>query len=306
MLKIILSRLTQGFLVVFCLLAITFTLIRLMPGDPFSGEKSHAEHIIQKNKERFHLDKPKLQQFVVYLGALAQGDLGDSAVREQPVSKIIKQSFPASLLLGITGMIIAIAIGIPAGILAALRKNSLIDYASMTVAMFGISIPSFVIGPLLAGQIATKIPFLKVAGWGDPLDWALPSITLGLATAAYLARITRGGMLEILNQDYIRTAQAKGVSQLNVVIKHAIRGGIIPAVAYVGPAFAALITGSFIVETIFQVPGMGQHFVNSTLDRDYFLLQGVVILFGALIVLANLAADIALVFLNPRLRETNS
>ena len=129
---------------------------------------------------------------------------------------------------------------------------------------------------------------------------------MGLATAAYLARITRGGMLEILNQDYIRTAQAKGVSQLNIVIKHAIRGGIIPAVAYVGPAFAALITGSFIVETIFQVPGMGQHFVNSTLDRDYFLLQGVVILFGALIVLANLAADIALVFLNPRLRETNS
>ncbi|MGJ8676341.1 MAG: ABC transporter permease [Akkermansiaceae bacterium] len=306
MLNTILSRLTQGFLVVFCLLAITFSLIRLMPGDPFSGEKSHAEHIIKKNKERFHLDKPVPQQFIVYLGALFQGELGDSAVREQPVAKIISQSFPASLILGISGMIIAILVGIPAGIISALKKNSLIDYGAMVVAMVGISVPSFVIGPLLAGQIATRVPFLKVAGWGDPFDWILPSITLGLATAAYLARITRGGMLEVLNQDYIRTARAKGVSQLNIILKHAMRGGIIPAVAYVGPAFAMLLTGSFIVETIFQIPGMGQHFVNSTLERDYFLLQGVVILFGALIVLANLAADIALVFLNPRLQNNAS
>ena len=306
MLSTIISRLAQGFIVVFCLLAITFTLIRLMPGDPFSGEKSHAEHIIKKNKERFKLDRPVPEQFAVYLGALVKGELGYSAVKEQPVSKIIAQSFPASLILGICGMIIAIGIGIPAGIISALKKNSIIDFGAMIVAMIGISIPSFVIGPLLAGQLATRIPFLKVAGWGDPFDWILPSVTLGLATAAYLARITRGGMLEVLNQDYIRTAKAKGVGQLTIITKHAIRGGIIPAIAYVGPAFAALITGSFIVETIFQVPGMGQHFVNSTLSRDYFLLQGVVILFGVLIVLANLAADIILVFLNPRLRDTSA
>lgn len=306
MLSTIISRLAQGFIVVFCLLAITFTLIRLMPGDPFSGEKSHSEHIIKINKERFRLNRPKLEQFAVYLGALSKGELGHSAVMEQPVSKIIGQSFPASLILGISGMIIAICIGIPAGIIAALKQNSIIDYGAMVIAMIGISIPSFVIGPLLAGQIATRIPFLKVAGWGDPFDWILPSLTLGLATAAYLARITRGGMLEVLNQDYIRTAKAKGVGQTSIIIKHAIRGGIIPAIAYVGPAFAALITGSFIVETIFQVPGMGQHFVNATLSRDYFLLQGIVILFGALIVLANLAADIILVFLNPRLRSNNA
>jgi oligopeptide transport system permease protein len=156
---------------------------------------------------------------------------------------------------------------------------------------------------LLAGHVATRIPLLKVAGWGDPLDWVLPALTLGLATAAYLARITRGGMLEVLNQDYIRTAHAKGVKPAMVVTKHALRGGIIPAVAYIGPAFAMLITGSFIIETIFQVPGMGQHFVNATKDRDYFLLQGVVILFGAFIVFANLAADIILVMLNPRIRS---
>ena len=302
MLRTIISRLLQGIVVVFCLLLITFMLVRLMPGDPFSGEKAHAAHIIEKNKERFHLDKSNSEQFIVYLGLLARGDLGDSPVTEQPVAKIIRHSFPASLILGIAGMSIAVLIGIPAGILSALRKNSYIDYGTMVIAMAGISIPSFVIAPLLAGQVATRVPFLKVAGWGDPLDWVLPAFTLGLATAAYLARITRGGMLEVLNQDYIRTAHAKGVRPAVVVTKHAIRGGIIPAVAYVGPAFAMLITGSFIIETIFQVPGMGQHFVNATKDRDYFLLQGVVILFGALIVFANLAADIVLVMLNPRIR----
>lgn len=302
MLRTIISRLLQGIVVVFCLLLITFVLVRLMPGDPFSGEKAHSEHIIKKNKERFHLDKSYPEQFVVYLGRLVQGDMGDSPVREQPVSKIIKHSFPASLILGMAGITIAILVGIPAGILSALRKNSYIDYGTMIIAMAGISIPSFVIAPLLAGQVATRVPFLKIAGWGDPFDWILPSLTLGLGTAAYLARITRGGMLEVLNQDYIRTAQAKGVRPAIVVTKHAIRGGIIPAIAFVGPAFAALITGSFIVETIFQVPGMGQHFVNATKDRDYFLLPGVVILFGTLIVFANLAADIILVLLNPRLR----
>lgn len=306
MLRTILSRLGQGIIVVFCLLAITFTLVRLMPGDPFSGEKSHSEHIIQKNKERFGLDRPIPQQFFIYLKALSEGEMGYSATKEQPVAKIIEHSFPASFVLGLCGILIAIGIGIPAGIIAALKKNSIIDYGTMVVAMIGISIPSFVIGPLLAGQIATRIPFMKVAGWGDPLDWVLPALTLGLGTGAYLARITRGGMLEVLNQDYIRTAHAKGVKQAAIITKHAIRGGIIPAIAFVGPAFAALITGSFIIETIFQVPGMGQHFVNSTLERDYFLLQGVVILFGSLIVLANLAADIALVFLNPRLRNANA
>lgn len=305
MLKTIINRLLQGVVVVFCLLSITFVLIRLMPGDPFTSDKKQAAHIEQKNKEKYLLDKPVPVQFAAYLKNLAQGDMGDSPTRQQPVSKIIKHSFPASLTLGLTSMCIAILVGIPAGIIAALKKNSLIDYSTMIIAMFGISIPTFVIGPLLAGQIATRIPFLKVAGWGDPFDWFLPALTLGLGTAAYLARITRGGMLEVLNQDYIRTAKAKGVSQLSVVMKHAIRGGIIPAIAFVGPAFAALLTGSFVVETIFQVPGMGQHFVTATADRDYFLLQGVVLIFGILIVIANLVADISLVFLNPRLKESS-
>lgn len=303
MLRTIVNRLLQGILVVFCLLAITFVLIRLMPGDPFTSEKESAQHIMEKNRKEFMLDRSYPVQFAAYLGKLAKGDMGISPNREQPVRKIIKHSFPASLVLGLSSMLVALCIGIPAGVIAALKKNSLIDYGTMVIAMIGISIPSFVIGPILAGQLASRISVLKVAGWGDPFDWILPSITLGLATAAYLARITRGGMLEVINQDYIRTAKAKGVSQFKTITKHALRGGIIPAVAFVGPAFAALLTGSFVVETIFQVPGMGQHFVTATKDRDYFLLQGVVLLFGSLIVLANLAADIALVLLNPRLKD---
>lgn len=304
MLRTIISRLLQGVIVVFALLAITFVLIRMMPGDPFTSEKKHAQHIVEKNRKDFLLDQKTHVQFGAYLAKLVQGDMGTSPTREQKVSKIIKHSFPASLVLGISSMVVAIGIGIPAGIIAALKKNSLIDYGTMVVAMIGISIPSFVIGPLLAGHLATNISVLKVAGWGDPFDWILPSITLGAATGAYLARITRGGMLEVINQDYIRTARAKGVSQFKIISKHAIRGGIIPAIAFIGPAFAALLTGSFVVETIFQIPGMGQHFVTATKDRDYFLLQGVVLLFGSLIVIANLAADIALVILNPRLRDS--
>lgn len=304
MLSTILSRLGQGCIVVFFLITITFFLVRLMPGDPLTDEKVLEPHIIQKNREQFHLDKPVAAQYVLYLGDLVQGDLGYSMSKDgRPVIDIIRHSFPVSLVLGLASITIALGVGIPAGVISALKKNSMLDYGTMAAAMFGISIPSFVIGPLLAMGIASHSDALKVAGWGGPLDWILPSITLGLGTAAYIARITRGGMLEVINQDYIRTAHAKGLKPSRVVIHHALRGGIIPAIAYVGPAFAALVSGSFIVETIFQVPGLGQHFINATTARDYPILQGVVIFFGFIIVLANLAADIVLVMLNPRLRN---
>ncbi len=303
MLKTILDRLIQGVVVIACLLTLTFFLIRLIPGDPLTDEKAMSAQVRKQNMKIFHLDKSQPVQYVYYWKNLFAGEMGMSSKKEQPVSKIIRQSFPVSVILGVCGMLIAIIIGIPAGIIAALRHNSAIDNGAMFLAMLGISIPAFVLGPLFAKFIATQIPFLKVAGWGDPFDWILPSITLGLGTAAYLARITRAGMLDVLSQDFIRTAKAKGVSQNGIIIKHALKGGLVPAIAYVGPAFAMLITGSFVVETIFQVPGMGQHFVNATKDRDYFLLQGMVLLFGILIVMVNLAADILLTYLNPRLRS---
>ncbi|MFC4994039.1 ABC transporter permease [Rubritalea tangerina] len=191
------------------------------------------------------------------------------------------------------------------GVLAALRKNSWIDYTSMAIAMIGICVPTFVLGPLLQLWIAAKTDWINVAGWDTFADIILPSITLGIGSAAYLARLTRGGMLEILSQDYIRTARAKGVPMIPIIIKHTLRGAMMPAVTFLGPAFAAIITGSFIVETIFQIPGMGQHFVNAVTSKDYALLQGLVIFYGFLMAGANLLVDIALVLLNPRLREAN-
>lgn len=303
MLKTIIDRLLQGIVVIICLLTLTFFLIRMVPGDPLTDEKAMTPEVRKENMKIYKLDKSQPVQYIYYWKSLFQGEMGISIKKKQPVSKIIGQSFPVSVIIGVCGMLIAIIIGIPAGIIAALRHNSLIDNGAMFFALVGISIPSFVIGPILAKFVATKVSFLKVAGWGDPFDWILPSITLGLGTAAYLARITRAGMLDILSQDFIRTAKAKGVSNTNIIIKHSLKGGLVPAIAFVGPAFAMLITGSFVVETIFQVPGMGQHFVNAVKDRDYFLIQGMVLLFGVLIVMVNLAADILLSYLNPRLRS---
>lgn len=303
MFKIIISRLAQGLLVLIFLYTATFFLVRLMPGDMFTSDKALSAQALKEKRAEFDLDKPYWKQYQISISKLIfDGDLRESGIKDQPVSKIIAQSFPTSFILGSAGMLIAICIGIPAGIIAALRKNSLIDYSTMLMALIGISVPSFVLGPLLAKTLGENIPFLKVAGWGGAFDWFLPSVTLGLATAAYLARITRAGMLDILSQDYIRTAKAKGVSEKNIILKHALKGGLIPSIAYIGPAFAMLITGSFIVEKIFQCPGMGQHFINATKERDIFLLQGIVLFFGSLIVMVNLLADIVLVALNPRLR----
>jgi len=187
-------------------------------------------------------------------------------------------------------------------VLSAVRRNSWVDWTCMAVAMVGICVPSFTIGPLLQIYVAAHVPGIKVAGWGSPQDVLLPAFTLGLVSAAYLARLTRGGILEVLSQDFVRTAQAKGLSPAKVIIKHSLRGGLIPAVAYLGPAFAALISGSFIVETIFQVPGMGQHFVNAATTRDEFLLLGVSLFFGFLIVIMNLLADVLTGLLDPRVR----
>ena len=303
MLKTIIDRLLQGIVVIICLLTLTFFLIRMTPGNPLTDEKAMSPEVLKENMRIYKLDQSQPVQYVTYWQSLFQGEMGMSIKKKQPVSKIISQSFPVSVIIGLCGMFIAIVIGIPAGIIAALKHNSLIDNSAMLFALLGISIPSFVIGPLLAKSGSSVFPFLKVAGWGDPFDWILPSITLGLGTAAYLARITRAGMLDILSQDFIRTAKAKGVSQTGIIVKHALKGGLVPSIAYIGPAFAMLITGSFVVETIFQVPGMGQHFVNAVKDRDYFLLQGMVLLFGVLIVTVNLAADILLTYLNPRLRS---
>jgi oligopeptide transport system permease protein len=307
MFRLIISRVLQAFAVVFFLFTLTFFAIRAIPGDPLStDDKSMPTHVKEKIEEYYGLDKPLIVQYGRYVKNVLKGDLGLSTSKPgRTVNEIIVQSLPASLLVGIGGITVAVLLGIPMGVLAALRKNSWIDYTSMAVAMVGICIPTFVLGPLLQLWVASKTDWINVAGWDYAVDIILPSITLGVGSAAYLARLTRGGMLEILSQDYIRTAKAKGVPMLPIVVKHTLRGAMMPAVTFLGPAFAAIITGSFIVETIFQVPGMGQHFVNAVTSKDYALLQGLVIFYGFLMAGANLLVDIALLLLNPRLRDAN-
>ncbi len=303
MLRYLASRIAQGFLVLFALYTITFFLVKAMPGDAFTGEKNIPEDVKWNLREQSGLNDPLLIQYLNYpKKVLLEGSFNYSIKKKRPVVEIIAQAFPASLALGVSALVFAIMLAIPIGVLSAVRKNSWIDHSGMAVAMVGICVPAFVIGPLLQIGIATRVPMLKIAGWDSPVDVLLPAITLGLGTAAYLARLTRGGMLEILSQDYIRTARAKGLSTPRIMIVHALRGGLIPSVAFIGPAFAALISGSFIVESIFQVPGMGQHFVNAIVDRDDFLVLGLALFYGFLVVIMNLVADLLVGFLNPRVR----
>lgn len=304
MLKLLLSRFLQGLLTLFVLVTLTFFLVRAMPGSPYTEEKAIPEHILAEKKKSMGLDRPLPVQYGMYFTNLIfRQDLGPMIKKEGvQVSEIIAESFPVSLALGLASMGIALMVGIPAGVFAAVRKNTPTDFACLTFAMVGICLPSFVIGPLLQVFGGLKLQSLNVAGWSAPADWILPAFTLGLINAAYLARLSRGGMLDVLNQDYIRTAKAKGVPGSRIIFRHALRGGLIPAVAFIGPAFAAMISGSFVIETIFQIPGMGQHFVNAATDREFFLIQGLVLFYGFLIVAANLLADLAQIALNPRMR----
>jgi oligopeptide transport system permease protein len=304
MFKLLVSRFFQGLLTLFILVTLTFFLVRAMPGSPYTEEKAVPAHVLERMKAYTGLDKPLPAQYVQYLkNLIIHQDLGDLIKKDGvKVSEVIRDSFPVSLALGLASMSIALMVGIPAGVMAAVKKNTPVDFACLSFAMLGICLPSFVIGPLLAVFAGLRFESIHVAGWSSPTDWMLPAVTLGMINAAYLARLSRGGMLDVLNQDYIRTAKAKGVPGYKIIIRHALRGGLIPAVAFIGPAFASMISGSFVIETIFQVPGMGQHFVNAATDREFFLIQGLVLFYGFLIVAANLLADLAQIALNPRLR----
>ncbi len=304
MLRLITSRIFQGLLTLFVLVTLTFFLVRMMPGSPYTEEKAIPAHILERMKAYTGLDKPLPFQYARYMKNLVfQQDFGELIRKDGvKVSEVISDAFPVSLALGLASMGIALLVGIPAGVIAAVRKNTPADFSCLAFAMVGICLPSFVIGPLLAVSAGLYFNSLNVAGWSSPTDWIMPAVTLGMINAAYLARLSRGGMLDVLNQDYIRTAKAKGVPGARIIIRHALRGGLIPAIAFIGPAFAGMISGSFVIETIFQIPGMGQHFVNAANDREFFLIQGLVLFYGFLIVAANLLADLAQVAINPRMR----
>ena len=375
MFRYIFKRLIFFIPVLWVIATITFFMVRMAPGDPFSDEKEMTEEVRDRIKAYYGLDQPRWKQYFIYLGVMAkevdkhrvtfasgedskeyrredmnatlrvtaagvvktvqgdsqwlarsldqnatsgvrevevfrrersgllQGDLGPSFKHKgKSVNDIIRESFPKSLELGLYSMAIALLLGITAGSIAALKRNTILDYAPMSFAMAGICLPTFVMGPLLILIFSSGLGWFSPIGWYSWGDMVLPSLTLGLYYAAYIARLTRGGMLEVLNQDFIRTARAKGASETRVILKHSLRGGLLPVVSFLGPAFAGLISGSFVIETIFSIPGLGKFFVTAAFNRDYTMVIGTVLFYATLIILMNLLVDILQAWLNPRTR----
>ncbi|MBP6699887.1 MAG: ABC transporter permease subunit [Halioglobus sp.] len=297
-------RLLQAIPVILVVITVTFFLVRVAPGGPFDGEKAVTREVKAALEAQYKLNLPLFQQYTSYLGDLARGNLGPSfKYPGRSVNELITAGFPVTAELGLYALLVALVIGGLAGIIAALRPNTAQDYVPMSVAMIGICMPSFLLGPLLVLVFGIHLDWLPVSGWGDiPGDKILPSITLGAGYAAYIARLGRAGMLEVLSQDYIRTARAKGLPQWQVVLKHSLRGGMIPVVAFLGPAFAGLLAGSFVVETIFQIPGLGRFYVQAAFNRDYTMILGTTVFLSVLIVFFNLLSDILAAWMNPRLR----
>jgi oligopeptide transport system permease protein len=303
MLRYSVRRLLQIIPVLFVIITATFFMVRFVPGGPFTAEKAIPPEILKNLEAHYGLDQPLWRQYLGYLGKIAHGDLGPSfKYSNRTVNEIIADKLPVSLELGAISLVIALVVGLTLGVLAAVRRNSWLDYLASSIGMLGICVPTFVMGPLLVLFFAIRLGWVNASGWNDWPDRILPCLTLGFVYAAYIMRLTRGGMLEVLNQDYIRTARAKGASETRIVLRHALRGGLLPVVSFLGPAIAGILTGSFVIETIFQIPGLGREFVNSAFNRDYTLVLGTVILYAGLIVSLNLIADVVQVWLNPKLK----
>ena len=305
MLKFLLSRIAQAVPVLLVVVTATFFIVHAAPGGPFSADKAVPPEVIEALEAQYKLDQPVWRQYISYLGDILSGDFGPSfKYPGRSVNELIMAGIPITAELAFYAMLVALGIGILSGVGAAMRPNTLQDYAPMTLAMIGICMPSFLLGPLLVLVFGIELEMVPVSGWGDiPGDKILPSITLGTGYAAYIARLSRGGMLEILSQDFIRTARAKGLSENTVIIKHALKGGLIPVIAFLGPAFAGLLAGSFVVETIFQIPGIGRFYVQAAFNRDYTLILGMTIFLSTLIIIFNLISDLVSIWLNPKLRD---
>jgi len=299
------SRLLQAVPVLLVVITVTFFLVRIAPGGPFSSEKAVIPEVQAALEAQYRLDLPLVEQYTAYLADLSHGDLGPSfKYPGRSVNELIAAGFPVTAELALYALLVALGLGATAGVVAALRPNTAQDYIPMAAAMIGICIPSLLLGPLLILVFGIHLDWLPVSGWGDmPGDKILPSLTLGSVYAAYVARLSRAGMLEVMTQDYIRTARAKGLPEWRVVTVHALRGGLTPVVAFLGPAFAGLLSGSFVVDTIFQVPGLGRFYVQAAFNRDYTMILGSTVFLATLIVVFNLLSDILAAWMNPRLRS---
>ena len=306
MLHYIARRLLWMIPVLIFISVITFSLAHAVPGGPFDREHRLPPEIITNLNKHYHLDQPLWKQYVKYMGdILLHFDFGPVySSRSRRVNDIFAAHLPVSAELGLLAMLIAIGIGVPLGMLSALKQNTLWDYLGMSVAVFGVSVPEIVLGPLLIVVFALGLRWLPVAGWGTPAQAIMPALALGFGSSALIARLTRASMLQVIREDYIRTARAKGLRERAVMVNHALKNAFIPVATILGPLFAALVTGTFVVEQIFAIPGMGKYFITSITNRDYPVIMGTILLYAVFLVLANLAVDITYAFLDPRIRYT--
>ena len=305
MLRFIARRVLETIPVLFLVATITFFMMKAVPGGPLDTEKNLPVEIKSQIEAFYGLDLPLWKQYTNYMASLLQGDLGPSFKHaNRSVNELIAAALPVSLELGGLALVFALVVGITLGIFAAVRQNTWLDYLASSSAMVGICMPTFVMGPLLVLVFALHLEQFNASGWDFARDRVLPALTLGLVYAGYIARLTRGGMLEVLSQDFIRTARAKGASEARVIFRHAVRGGLLPVVSFLGPAVAGILTGSFVIETIFNIPGLGKHFVTSVFNRDATLTIGTALFYATLIVVLNLVVDIVQMWINPKQRAT--
>lgn len=305
MLEYFFRRLLGAIPTIFIIILVSFFLIRLAPGGPFDFDKTLAPEIQANLNAKFHLDEPVYVQFGYYLKDILQGDFGPSfQYKNYTVTELIAQGFPVSVQLGLSAMALALLLGSAAGILAAYRQNSKFDYGVMTISMLGISVPNFVMAPILILIFAIVFSFLPAGGWNDGAfqNRILPIVTLALPQIAYIARISRGSMIEVLRSPFIRTAFSKGLPTFYILTRHALKPTLLPVISYMGPAIAGIITGSVVVEQIYGIPGLGRYFVQGALNRDYTLVMGVVVFYGVFIILLNLIVDLLYGWLDPQIR----
>ncbi len=306
MTRYIIRRFIGLFPTLLIIITISFFIIRIAPGGPFDAEKALPKQIMENIEKKYHLDEPLIKQYARYMISVMRGDLGPSyRYKDQDVNYYIGKSLPNSLVLGSIAMTLSLIMGITAGMISALRQNTWVDYLVMSIAVIGITIPLFVIGPVLVYIFAMKLGWLPTSGWiTGRFGWVtiiMPVITLSADKFAYIARLSRASILEILRSDYIRTAKAKGLKTSTILVKHVLKGGLLPVVSYLGPAFSSVLTGSIVVETVFRVPGLGKFFVQSALNRDYTLILGTVIVYSVILIIMNFIVDIIYAYLDPRI-----
>ena len=305
MLKFILKRLLEAIPTLLVLITVSFFMMRFAPGNPFSSERGVSPEVMANIQQKYGLDKPVYQQYFTYLGNLAQGDLGPSfKYKDFSVNDLVRKALPVSATIGSLAFLLALGLGVGLGIMAALRQNSWVDYSSMSLAMLGVVMPSFVLAPVLTLIFAINLKWLPAGGWnGGQLPYmVLPVIGMAMYYVSSIARIMRGSMIETMNSNFIRTARAKGLPLRHIILHHALRPAMLPVVSYLGPAFVGIITGSVVIETLFGLPGIGQLFVNGALNRDYSMVLGLTILVGALTITFNAVVDILYAFIDPKIR----